>query len=1154
MCPDPAADWRQVREASLGARVSSQPLTLSILFFSNQHQSSEVAYVDSGAAGNFISLEAVRRLRVPVISLDTPRLIASVDGRPLQDAISLVTEEVEIQIGALHREKIAFYVLPNLSYAFLLGLPWLRLHEPTLNWRTGDVLRWGPSCHDRCLRSVCPVSRTQPAEVPDGLPSPYWSYADVFNKREAENLPPHRSYDCPVELLPGRSPPRGRIYPLSAAETKSMSEYIQENLAKGFIRKSSSPAGAGITIKNRYPLPLIPELFDRLRGARIFTKLDLRGAYNLVRIRSGDEWKTAFNTRDGHYEYLVMPFGLCNAPAVFQEFVNDVFRDLLYSCVLVYLDDILIFSSDLPSHRRSVREVLQRLRENHLYAKIEKCLFEQTSLPFLGYIVSDSGLKMDPEKVNAIINWPRPCGVKAIQRFIGFANYYRQFIPHFSSMIRPLSSLTRKGSCSKDWSPEAEKSFVLLKRSFSSAPVLHHPEVNKPFILEVDASSTGAGAVLSQKTPEGLTAPCGFFSKAFSPSERNYTIGDRELLAIKLALGEWRYLLEGSVHPFVIFSDHKNLTYLQTAQRLNPRQARWSLFFARFEFELRFRPGNKNIRADALSRSFQSPLQDAISLITEEVEIQIGALHREKIAFYVLPNLSYAFLLGLPWLRLHEPTLNWRTGDVLRWGPSCHDRCLRSVCPVSRTQPAEVPDGLPSPYWSYADVFNKREAENLPPHRSYDCPVELLPGRSPPRGRIYPLSAAETKSMSEYIQENLAKGFIRKSSSPAGAGITIKNRYPLPLIPELFDRLRGARIFTKLDLRGAYNLVRIRSGDEWKTAFNTRDGHYEYLVMPFGLCNAPAVFQEFVNDVFRDLLYSCVLVYLDDILIFSSDLPSHRRSVREVLQRLRENHLYAKIEKCLFEQTSLPFLGYIVSDSGLKMDPEKVNAIINWPRPCGVKAIQRFIGFANYYRQFIPHFSSMIRPLSSLTRKGSCSKDWSPEAEKSFVLLKRSFSSAPVLHHPEVNKPFILEVDASSTGAGAVLSQKTPEGLTAPCGFFSKAFSPSERNYTIGDRELLAIKLALGEWRYLLEGSVHPFVIFSDHKNLTYLQTAQRLNPRQARWSLFFARFEFELRFRPGNKNIRADALSRSFQSKSFSKSLFNFSNASGVRSSFIAI
>ncbi|CAJ0937392.1 unnamed protein product [Ranitomeya imitator] len=450
----------------------------------------------------------------------------------------------------------------------------------------------------------------------------------VFSKRAAETLPPHRPYDCPIDLLPGAEPPRGRVYPLSLPETEAMSQYIQENLARGFIRKSVSPAGArfffvqkktgdlrpcidyrglnAITVKNKYPLPLISELFDRLRGARVFTKLDLRGAYNLIRIREGDKWKTAFNTRDGHYEYLVMPFGLCNAPAVFQDFVNDIFRDMLTTSVVVYLDDILIFSPDIDSHRRDVRKVFDLLRANSLYAKLEKCVFEQESLPFLGYIISAQGLAMDPAKLQAVMDWQEPHSLKAVQRFMGFINYYRQFIPHFSTLVAPLVALTKKGANPKLWSEEVSKAFLSIKSHFASAPILHRPDVDKPFILEVDASSVGAGAVLFQKDAQGRKHPCFFFSKTFTPAERNYSIGDRELLAMKLAFSEWRHLLEGARFPFQVFTDHKNLVYLQTAQRLNSRQARWSLFFSRFHFTLHFLSGEKNVRADALSRSVVS--------------------------------------------------------------------------------------------------------------------------------------------------------------------------------------------------------------------------------------------------------------------------------------------------------------------------------------------------------------------------------------------------------------------------------------------------------------------------------------------------------------------------------------------------------------------
>ncbi|CAJ0963802.1 unnamed protein product [Ranitomeya imitator] len=585
--------------------------------------------VDSGAEGNFMSSAFAQRHAIPLVMLAKPVTVRVVNGSTLPSQITHQTIPITLSVSPSHQEIISLLVIPEGIDEVLLGIPWLRYHSPHIEWSSGRILGWSKSCEGRCQRECIQVATTQvPADI-SSLPKHYWPYADVFSKRAAETLPPHRPYDCPIDLLPGAEPPRGRVYPLSLPETEAMSQYIQENLARGFIRKSVSPAGAGfffvekktgdlrpcidyralnaITVKNKYPLPLISELIDRLRGARVFTKLDLRGAYNLIRIREGDEWKTAFNTRDGHYEYLVMPFGLCNAPAVFEDFVNNIFRDMLTTSVVVYLDDILIFSPDINSHWRDVRKVFDLLRANSLYAKLEKCVFEQESLPFLGYIISAQGLAMDPAKLQAVMDWQEPHSLKAVQRFMGFINYYRQFIPHFSTLVAPLVALTKKGANPKLWSEEVSKAFLSIKSHFASAPILHRPDVDKPFILEVDASSVGAGAVLFQKDAQGQKHPCFFFSKTFTPAERNYSIGDRELLAMKLAFSEWRHLLEGARFPFQVFTDHKNLVYLQTAQRLNSRQARWSLFFSRFHFTtLHFLSGEKNVRADALSRSVVS--------------------------------------------------------------------------------------------------------------------------------------------------------------------------------------------------------------------------------------------------------------------------------------------------------------------------------------------------------------------------------------------------------------------------------------------------------------------------------------------------------------------------------------------------------------------
>lgn len=294
------------------------------------------------------------------------------------------------------------------------------------------------------------------------------------------SLPPHRDYDCAIDLPPGAPLPKGWLYSLSNAEDHAMEEYINSSLQAGIIRPSSSPVGAGfffvekkdktlrpcidytglndITIKNRYSLPLMTSAFDQLQGARVFTKLDLRNAYHLVRIREGDGWKTVFNTPIGHYEYLVMPFGLTNAPAVFQSLISDILRDMINHSVYVYLDDILSFSPDLVTHTQVVREVLLRLLKNQLFVKAEKCEFHSPSVAFLGYIISEGQIEMDQSKVRLIQDWPIPSSRKEVQRFLGFANFYMKFRRNFGSIAAPIHALT-SSKVSFSWTPSADAAF-----------------------------------------------------------------------------------------------------------------------------------------------------------------------------------------------------------------------------------------------------------------------------------------------------------------------------------------------------------------------------------------------------------------------------------------------------------------------------------------------------------------------------------------------------------------------------------------------------------------------------------------------------------------------------------------------------------------------
>ncbi|KAK3557454.1 hypothetical protein QTP70_027739, partial [Hemibagrus guttatus] len=541
---------------------------------------------------------------------------------------------------------MCFHLIQSPEFPVILGYPWLLQHNPHFDWSTGTVLSWGSTCQTTCMvqNSPDPVLESQESLDLSQVPIQYHHLKAVFSKRKATSLPPHRPYDCAIELLPGTCPPRGRIFSLSSPERTAMDKYINESLAAGIIRPSTSPAAAGfffvskkdgglrpcidyrglnkITIRNRYPLPLMATAFEILQEASIFTKLDLHNAYHLVHIRQGDEWKTAFNTPTGHYEYLVMPFSLTNAPAVFQALINDILRDMLDQFVFVYLDDILIFSSSLQEHVKHVSKVLRRLLDNHLYVKPEKYEFHVTQVQFLGFIIKPGQIKMDPQKVQAVVDWLSPSSVKEVQRFLGFANFYRKFIRNFSSVAAPLSALTKGNTAGFYWGPEAELAFNKLKCRFTSAPILILPNPEIPFTVEVDASDVGVGAVLSQRGADNKLHPCAFLSHRLTPTERNYHVGDRELLAVKLALEEWRHWLEGAKHPFQVLTDHKNLEYIQQAKRLNPRQACWSLFFNRFQFVLSYRPGSKNLKPDALSRVYvNTPQEDAITPIIPSSKI-----------------------------------------------------------------------------------------------------------------------------------------------------------------------------------------------------------------------------------------------------------------------------------------------------------------------------------------------------------------------------------------------------------------------------------------------------------------------------------------------------------------------------------------------------
>ena len=355
-----------------------------------------------------------------------------------------------------------------------------------------------------------------------------------------------------------------------------------------------------VMVKNKYPLPRIDDLFDQLSGACYFSKIDLRSGYHQLRVRESDIPKTAFRTRYGHYEFVVMPFGLTNAPAAFMDMMNRIYRPYLDKFVVFFVDDILIYSKTQEEHEHHLHLALQTLRENQLYAKLEKCEFWLQDIQFLGHMVSKEGIFVDPTKVEAVMKWEQPKTVFEVRSFLGLAGYYRRFIENFARIASPMTRLTRKG-VSFDWNDECEESFQELKRRLTTAPVLITPVSREKYTFYCDASRNGLGCVLMQK---GRVVA--YASRQLKKHEQNYPTHDLELAAMVFSLKLWQHYLYGET--FEVFSDHKSLKYIFSQKDLNARQRRWMETLEDFDFTLQYHPGKANVVADALSRKSQCML------------------------------------------------------------------------------------------------------------------------------------------------------------------------------------------------------------------------------------------------------------------------------------------------------------------------------------------------------------------------------------------------------------------------------------------------------------------------------------------------------------------------------------------------------------------
>jgi RNase H-like domain found in reverse transcriptase/Reverse transcriptase (RNA-dependent DNA polymerase)/Integrase zinc binding domain/Chromo (CHRromatin Organisation MOdifier) domain len=471
------------------------------------------------------------------------------------------------------------------------------------------------------------------------IPLQYRTFERVFSEEASHEFPPSRPWDHAIDLKPGAPAALpGKLIPLSQAELEQLRKFVKEHLKRGTIRPSKSPYKARFfyiqkkdgtlravqdyrpvnqwTIRNAYPLPLIPELIDRLNGCSLYTKFDIRWGYNNVRIKEGDEWKAAFITNEGLFEPTVMFFGLTNSPATFQTMMNSIFsEEVAERWMTIYMDDMAIHTKrqenetelqHILRHRSYVCRVLTKLQENNLFLKPEKCTFEQPSIEFLGVRVSEGSVHMDDVKVEKVRKWLPPKNVTEVRKFLSFTGYYRYFIKDYSKIAKPLLLLTHN-TTPWHWNDEQQKAFEQLRDLMCQQPVLKQPDFTKPFAVFTDASAYGVGAILSQEggpNTQNRTKyhPVAYYSATFTETERNYDVYDRELLAIMKAITHWRPYLIWMKEPFKIFTDHANLLHWKSPRKLNRRTARWHGELQDYNFTLHHVPGKNHTAADALSR------------------------------------------------------------------------------------------------------------------------------------------------------------------------------------------------------------------------------------------------------------------------------------------------------------------------------------------------------------------------------------------------------------------------------------------------------------------------------------------------------------------------------------------------------------------------
>jgi hypothetical protein len=582
--------------------------------FSTNHQSVIILF-DSGATHSFISSKCGTKIGLNLYPTSGAYTIATPGGKIFSNQ---VCRSMPIQMGRnLVRTDLLLLDLEGMDV--LLGMDWMTRHRVSLDIFSRTVEIDSPDHEPTILylpQRECSNSYAYAIEGNKLKDIPIiCEYPDVFLD-DFPGMPPDRDIEFVIELQPRTAPISKRPYRMPPNELAELKIQLQDLLDKGYIHPSASPWGCpalfvkkkdnslrlcvdyhplnAVTIKNKYPLRRIDILFDQLAGAKVFSKIDIRSGYHQIKIRSSDIPKIAFSTRYGLYEYLVMSFGLTNAPAYFMYLMNSVFMQELDKFVVVFIDDILIYSKNPEDHAKHLHVVLQKLRDHHLYAKFSKCEFWLDTVKFLGHTISSDSISIDPSKVQEVMDWKPPTSVHQIRSSLGLAGYYRRFIPDFPRIAKPMTERLKKG-VKFSWDQKCEDAFHTLRAYITTAPVLAQPDVSKPFDIYCDASGIGFGCVLMQDN-----RVIAYASRALRTHEQNYPIHDLELAAVIHALKIWRHHLMGT--KCHIYTDHKSLKYIFTQVDLNMRQRRWHELIKDYDLEVHYHPGKANVVADALSR------------------------------------------------------------------------------------------------------------------------------------------------------------------------------------------------------------------------------------------------------------------------------------------------------------------------------------------------------------------------------------------------------------------------------------------------------------------------------------------------------------------------------------------------------------------------